>query len=112
MAKTPIELYRSGNANSSRMDNVRPKDVATYTDDNGQVWVNATLGGGISTFATPRVQLLRGIIKDILYALKTQTLLHSPYFNRLILTTTNQSLPIPTESKTTHRVFMPYQRMK
>jgi len=35
------------------MDNVRPKDVATYTDDNGQVWVNAALGGGISTFATP-----------------------------------------------------------
>jgi hypothetical protein len=27
-----IDLYRSGNANSPRMDNVRPKDVATYTD--------------------------------------------------------------------------------
>jgi len=56
MAETPIDLYRSGNANSPRMDNVRPtKDVATYTDGNGQVWVDAALGGGISTFATPRV---------------------------------------------------------
>jgi len=56
MAKTPIDLYRSGNANSPRIDNIRPKDVATFTDDNGQVWVNAALGGGISTFATPRVE--------------------------------------------------------
>jgi len=44
--------------------------------------------------------------------LKTQTLLHSPYFNRLILTAANQSLPIPTESKTTHRVFMSCQCVK
>ncbi|XZN93159.1 MAG: hypothetical protein ACM65M_10185 [Microcoleus sp.] len=54
MAKTPLNLYRQGNANSARMDNVRPnKDVATY-EENGQVWVEATLGGGISTFATQR----------------------------------------------------------
>ncbi|MEB3179080.1 MAG: hypothetical protein VKL59_08650 [Nostocaceae cyanobacterium] len=58
MAKTPIALYRQGNAHSSRMDNVRPnKDVATY-EDNGQVWVMTTLTdgkslGGVSTFATP-----------------------------------------------------------
>jgi hypothetical protein len=57
MAKTPIVLYRQGNANSPRMDNVRPnKDVATY-DLNGQVWVITTLPdgispGGVSTFAT------------------------------------------------------------
>lgn len=42
--------------NSPRMDNVRAQDVATYTDDNGQVWVNPALGGEISTFATPRVE--------------------------------------------------------
>ncbi len=54
MAKTPLNLYRQGNANSARMDNVRPnKDVATY-EENGQVWVHTTLGGGISTFATQR----------------------------------------------------------
>ena len=51
MAKTPIDLYRSGNANSPRMDNVRSQDVATY-EDNGQVWVIVTLTGGISTFST------------------------------------------------------------
>ncbi|MEG4812184.1 hypothetical protein QUA82_31920 [Microcoleus sp. F8-D3] len=54
MAKTPIALYRQGNANSPRMDNVRPnKDVATY-EENGRIWVDPTLGGGISTFATQR----------------------------------------------------------
>ncbi len=39
MAETPIALYRQGNANSPRMDNVRPnKDVATY-EENGRIWV-------------------------------------------------------------------------
>ena len=47
MAETPIDLYRSGNANSPRMDNVRSQDVATY-EDNGQAWVMVTLTGGIS----------------------------------------------------------------
>lgn len=51
MSTTPIALYRKGNANSPRMDNVRPQDVETY-DYNGQVWV-VTNSGGISTFATP-----------------------------------------------------------
>ena len=47
MAETPIALYRQGNANSPRMDNVRPnKDVATY-EENGRIWVDPTLGGGI-----------------------------------------------------------------
>ncbi|MFB2938821.1 hypothetical protein ACE1B6_26510 [Aerosakkonemataceae cyanobacterium BLCC-F154] len=51
MAKTPIDLYRQGNASSPRMDNVRPnRDIAIY-EEREQVWVNATLGGGISTFA-------------------------------------------------------------
>lgn len=60
MAKTLIPLYRQGNANSPRMDNVRPnKDIATY-DDNDRVWVMTTLAdgrspGGISTFATQGV---------------------------------------------------------
>jgi len=53
MATTPIDLYRQGNANSPRMDNVRSKDIATYELD-GEVWVNGGLGGGVSTFAVPR----------------------------------------------------------
>ncbi|PPJ64072.1 hypothetical protein [Cuspidothrix issatschenkoi] len=58
MDKTPITLYRQGNANSPRMDNVRPdKDIACY-DKDGQVWVMTTLPdgkspGGISTSAHP-----------------------------------------------------------
>lgn len=52
MAKTPINLYRQGNASSPRMDNVRPnRDIAVY-EVGEEAWVNATLGGGISTFAT------------------------------------------------------------
>jgi hypothetical protein len=43
MAKTSLAFYRQGNANSPRMDNVRPnKDVATYEDENGQIWVRVT----------------------------------------------------------------------
>ena len=58
MAKTSIALYRQGNANSPRMDNVRPKkDLDTY-EEQGQMWVvpsleGGRLSGGISTFATP-----------------------------------------------------------
>ncbi|MEB3219435.1 MAG: hypothetical protein VKN72_24810 [Nostocales cyanobacterium 94392] len=55
MAKTPVDLYRRGSANSPKMDNVRPdKDVAVY-EDNNEIWVMETLrqqsSGGISTFA-------------------------------------------------------------
>ncbi len=56
MAKTPVDLYRRGNANSPRMDNVRQgKDIATYKRD-GKTWVKETLEaglepGGISTFS-------------------------------------------------------------
>ncbi|WP_233221003.1 hypothetical protein [Chlorogloea sp. CCALA 695] len=50
MRKTPIALYRMGNANSSRMDNVRSQDVESY-EENGKVWVIAN-SGGISTFGT------------------------------------------------------------
>jgi hypothetical protein len=56
MIKTPITLYRQGNATSPRMDNVRiNKDVATF-EESGVIWVLATLSdtrspGGISTFA-------------------------------------------------------------
>jgi hypothetical protein len=58
MDNTPITLYRQGNANSPRMDNVRPdKDIACY-DKEGRVWVMTTLAdgestGGISTSANP-----------------------------------------------------------
>lgn len=56
MAKTPVNLYRRGNANSPRMDNVRiDKDIATYKRD-GTLWVKETVPfglepGGISTFS-------------------------------------------------------------
>jgi hypothetical protein len=56
MAKTPVDLYRRGNANSPRMGNVRlDKDIAIY-EVNGKAWVKETVGegfkpGGISTFA-------------------------------------------------------------
>lgn len=55
MAKTPVALYRRGNANSPRMDNVRiDKDIATYQKD-GINWVKETIEnlepGGISTFS-------------------------------------------------------------
>ena len=56
MAKTPVDLYRRGNANSPRMDNVRlNKDIATYERE-GKTWVQETVPegfepGGISTFS-------------------------------------------------------------
>ena len=43
--KTPIALYRQGNANSPRIDNVRSnKDAATY-EENGRIWVDPTYSG-------------------------------------------------------------------
>ncbi len=57
MAKTPVDLYRKGNASSPRMDHVRiNKDIATY-ESNKEFWVRETLAGGespggISTFST------------------------------------------------------------
>ena len=46
MAKTPVDLYRKGNASSPRMDNVRiNKDIATYVH-NDEVWVRETLAEG------------------------------------------------------------------
>ena len=56
MAKTPVDLYRRGNANSPQMDNVRiNKDLAAYERD-GTLWVKETVpfgveSGGISTFS-------------------------------------------------------------
>lgn len=55
MAKTPVALYRRGNSQSPRMDNVRlDKDIAAY-EQNGIIWVRETIGnlkpGGISTFS-------------------------------------------------------------
>ncbi|MEJ6481587.1 hypothetical protein N0Y54_09645 [Nostoc punctiforme UO1] len=49
MRKTPIDLYRMGNATSSRIDNIRLKDIETYEED-GDILVVAG-SGGISTFA-------------------------------------------------------------
>lgn len=64
MNKTPVGLYRQGNASSPRMDNVRPnKDITVY-EQQGELWVMLTLEAerlpeersrseGISTFDTP-----------------------------------------------------------
>lgn len=47
--KTPVDLYRMGNAISSRMENIRVKDIDIY-DSDGKMWVAAN-SGGISTFS-------------------------------------------------------------
>ncbi len=47
--KTPVNLYRMGNAVSARMTNIREQDVVGF-DRNGELWVQAS-SGGISTFA-------------------------------------------------------------
>ncbi|WP_449418739.1 Tse2 family ADP-ribosyltransferase toxin [Phormidium nigroviride] len=64
MTKTPVALYRQGNASSPRMDNVRPnKDITVYEQED-ELWVMLILEGGrlsggmsrlegISTFETP-----------------------------------------------------------
>ncbi|MEG4571861.1 hypothetical protein QUA56_03900 [Microcoleus sp. N3A4] len=63
MTKTPVALYRQGNANSPRMDHVRPKDIAVY-EQQGELWVMLTLKAerlpegmsrpeGISTYESP-----------------------------------------------------------
>ena len=44
MAKTPVALYRRGNSQSPRMDNVRlDKDIAAY-EQNEIIWVRETIG--------------------------------------------------------------------
>ncbi|MEH2360404.1 hypothetical protein [Nostoc sp.] len=53
MRKTPIDLYRMGNATSSRIDNIRSQDIETYEED-GDIWVIAG-SGEISTFAAQGV---------------------------------------------------------
>ncbi len=47
-----IDLYRSGNADSPRFDNVRDKDIIKYKD-NGLIKVKG-MSGGISTFTSPK----------------------------------------------------------
>lgn len=49
MRRTPVDLYRRGNATASRMDQVREKDIEHYEQD-GEIWVAAN-SGGISTFS-------------------------------------------------------------
>lgn len=51
MPRTPVVLYRLGNASDPKMDNVRPKDIDTF-DVNGETWVRAGTGG-ISTSQSP-----------------------------------------------------------
>jgi hypothetical protein len=47
--KTPVDLYRMGNAISARLENIRTKDIDIYEDSGGD-WVSAN-SGGISTFS-------------------------------------------------------------
>jgi hypothetical protein len=49
MHRTPTNLYRMGNAVSSRMDNIRSKDIEIY-EEGRELWVAAN-SGGISTFS-------------------------------------------------------------
>lgn len=54
MGVTSIDLYRSGNSTSARLNKIRPKDVDIYSDGSGNIWVKAN-GKGVSTesFADP-----------------------------------------------------------
>jgi hypothetical protein len=47
--KTPVDLYRMGNAASPRLENIRMKDIEIYEQE-GRQWVTAN-SGGISTFS-------------------------------------------------------------
>jgi hypothetical protein len=49
MRKTPVDLYRMGNAVSPRLGNIRTKDIQIYENGN-ELWVAAN-SGGISTFS-------------------------------------------------------------
>jgi hypothetical protein len=49
-----VDLYRGGNAEHPRFDNVRPKDIVKWVDkETGEVWVKKE-SGGISTFDYPK----------------------------------------------------------
>jgi hypothetical protein len=50
MGQTHIELYRSGNSSVAQLDKVRPKDVDMQVARNGDVWVLALNGKGVSTW--------------------------------------------------------------
>jgi hypothetical protein len=52
MRKTPVDLYRMGNALSPRLDNIRDQDIQMY-EDGDRTWVAAN-SGGISTFSVRR----------------------------------------------------------
>ena len=45
MAKTPVALYRKGNACSPRMDHVRPNDITVY-EQQDELWVMLTVEEG------------------------------------------------------------------
>ena len=49
---TPVALYRSGNATTPKMDNVRAADITQYTGADRTPWVKAGTGG-LSTFSAP-----------------------------------------------------------
>ncbi|WP_309745345.1 MULTISPECIES: hypothetical protein [unclassified Chamaesiphon] len=49
MRRTPVDLYRMGNAVSARLEHIRAKDIDLY-EDGDKIWVAAN-SGGISTFS-------------------------------------------------------------
>jgi hypothetical protein len=52
MRKTPVDLYRMGNALSPRLNHIRDKDIQMH-EDGDRTWVVAN-SGGISTFSVRR----------------------------------------------------------
>jgi hypothetical protein len=52
--KIDVDLYRSGNSTSPRLNNVRDKDIIKYRDpETGLIKVKG-MSGGISTFTAPK----------------------------------------------------------
>ncbi len=49
-----VDLYRSGNASSPRLDNVRDKDIVKFKDVATGLTRVKGMSGGISTFTAPK----------------------------------------------------------
>ena len=66
-----IDLYRSGNTTSPRLDNVRDKDIIKYKNkETGLVEVKG-MSGGISTFTAPKPEKNWYWIKQVLLYLQS-----------------------------------------
>lgn len=70
-----VDLYRGGNSEHPRFDNVRSKDIVKWTDkQTGEVWVEKE-SGGISTFDCPKPDKIGGGYEQALQYLKSLSLL-------------------------------------